>query len=70
MEYYKMEVQDFICDGTTTYSDKIKYIASELEESANVDSYEDENWNSKLGKIASILYKASEEIKAVEEGEE
>lgn len=70
MEYYKMEVQDFICDGTATYSDKIKYIASELEESANVDSYEDENWNSKLGEIARILYKASEEIKAVEEGEE
>lgn len=55
-------VIDFIADGSVSYADKIRFIANELEESGNVDSYDDDSWNKYLLKVASILKSASNEI--------
>ena len=65
-EVSKWPVEDFIDDGRYSYAEKIKYIAAQLEESANVDVYDDESWNECLAKIAKILYNAANEIKNVE----
>lgn len=65
-EVSKWSVEDFIADGRYSYAEKIKYIAEQLNESANVDVYDDESWNECLAKIARILYNAANEIKNVE----
>lgn len=53
---------DFIADGTYTFGEKIKYIADQLEESGNVDVYEDKSYNEYLLNVANILHNAANEI--------
>lgn len=53
---------DFIADGTYSFGQKIQFIAEQLEESGNVDSYEDPEYNDYLLSVANILKKAAQEI--------
>jgi hypothetical protein len=53
---------DFIADGRFTYGEKIRFIADQLEESGNIDSYSDESHNDYLLNVARILNKAADEI--------
>ena len=61
----KSNVTDFIADGRFTYGQKIRFIADELEESGNVDSYSDESHNDYLLNVAKILHKAADDIDAL-----
>lgn len=56
-------VNDFIADGRYTYAEKINYIADQLEESGNVDTYEVEGWNDYLLDVSKILRDAAIKIK-------
>lgn len=56
-------VNDFIADGRYTFAEKINYIADQLEESGNVDTYEEEGWNDYLLDISKILRDAAIKIK-------
>lgn len=59
---------DFIADGTYTFGEKIRFIAEQLEESGNVDKYEDSNYNSYLLNVAKILNNAADEIDKLKRG--
>ncbi len=52
----------FIADGRYSYGDKIRFIANQLEESGNVDSYADENYNNYLLEVSKILKEAADKI--------
>lgn len=65
-DFANWTVEDFIADGRYTYTEKIKYIASILEESSNVDSYSDERWNEALKEIARELNTAANNIERIE----
>ena len=65
-DFANWTVEDFIADGRYTYTEKIKYIASILEESGNVDSYSDERWNEALKEIARELNTAASNIDRIE----
>ena len=65
-DFANWTVEDFIADGRYTYTEKIKYIASILEESGNVDSYSDERWNEALKAIAKELNTAASNIDRIE----
>ena len=65
-DFANWTVEDFIADGRYTYTEKIKYIADILEESANVDSYSDERWNEALKEIANELNTAASNIDRIE----
>ena len=65
-DFANWTVEDFIADGRYTYTEKIKYIASILEESGNVDSYSDERWNEALKEIARELNTAANNIERIE----
>ena len=58
----KTTANDFIADGTYSFSQKIMFIAEQLEESGHVDSYEDPEYNDYLLEVANILKKAAQEI--------
>lgn len=65
-DFAKWTVEDFIADGRYTYTEKIKYIASILEESGNVDVYPDERWNEVLKEIARELNTTANNIDRIE----
>ena len=65
-DFANWTVEDFIADGRYTYTEKIKYIASILEESGNVDAYPDERWNEALKEIAKELNTAASNIDRIE----
>ena len=59
-------VNDFIADGTYSFSQKINYIAEQLEESGNVDTYKDEHYNKYLLDVSNILKDAANKIENLE----
>lgn len=59
-------VDDFIADGRYGYPEKLTYIAEQLEESGNVDSYSDSNWNQYLLDVSKIIKEAADKIKSLD----